>query len=94
MKPRETDLIAPPTMLFAFGTSSSYLAAMSKVAEIKSAFKQLPEREQWKLAEWIQEKLVSLEALDTDGAKGREPVRSVMSIVRRVKRQRRETRRS
>jgi len=25
MKPRETDLIAPPTMLFAFGTSSSYV---------------------------------------------------------------------
>jgi hypothetical protein len=66
---------------------------MSTVAEIKSAFQRLPEREQWKLAEWIQEQLESFEALDADGAKGREPVSSVMSIVRRVKKERREAHR-
>jgi hypothetical protein len=63
---------------------------MSTVAEIKSAFKKLPEREQWKLAEWIQETLQPFETLDLDGAKGREPVSAVMSIVRKVKRERRE----
>lgn len=63
---------------------------MSTVAEIKTAFQQLSEREQWKLAEWIQEKLESFETLDADGAKGREPVSSVVSIVRRVRRERRE----
>ncbi len=63
---------------------------MSTVAEIKSAFQQLPEHEQWKLAEWIQEKLESFETLDADGAKGREPVSAVMRIVRRVKKERRE----
>ena len=66
---------------------------MSTVAEIKTASKQLPEREQWKLAEWIQENLESFETLDADGAKGREPVAAVMSIVRRVKRERREAHR-
>ena len=68
-----------------------YLAAMSTVAEVNTAFKQLPEREQWKLTEWIQETLTSFETLDADGAKGREPVSAVTSIVRRVKRERRET---
>jgi hypothetical protein len=63
---------------------------MSTVAEIKSAFKRLPEREQWKLAEWIQETLESFETLDADGGKGREPVSAVVSIVRKVKRERRE----
>ncbi|MCU0782944.1 MAG: hypothetical protein MUF81_02635 [Verrucomicrobia bacterium] len=63
---------------------------MSTVAEIKTAFQRLPEREQWKLAEWIQEKLEPFQVLDADGAKGREPVSAVMSIVRRVKRERRE----
>ena len=63
---------------------------MSTVAEIKTAFKQLTEREQWRLAEWIQKTLMSFETLDADGAKGREPVSAVMSIVRRVKRERRE----
>ncbi len=63
---------------------------MSTVAEIKTAIKQLPEREQWKLAEWIQETLASFDTLDADGAKGREPVSAVMSVVRRVKRERRE----
>ena len=70
-----------------------YLAAMSTVAEIKSAFKQLPEREQWKLAEWIQTTLESFVTQDADGAKGREPVSAVMSIVRKVKRERREAHR-
>ena len=64
---------------------------MSTVAEIKSAFKRLPEREQRKLAEWIQTTLESFESLDADGAKGREPVSAVVSIVRKVKRARRET---
>ena len=64
---------------------------MSTVAEIKSAFKRLPEREQWKLAEWIQATLESFETMDADGAKGREPVSAVVSIVRKVKRERRET---
>ena len=63
---------------------------MSTVAEIKTAFMRLPEREQWKLAEWIQERLESFEALDADGAKGREPVSAVLPIVRNVKRERRE----
>ena len=63
---------------------------MSMVAEIKSAFQKLPEREQRKLAEWIQGKLESFEALDAKGAKGREPVSAVVSIVRRVKKERRE----
>jgi hypothetical protein len=66
---------------------------MSMAAEIKTAFKQLPEREQWKLAAWIQETLESFKTLDAHGAKGREPVSAVMSIVRKVKRERRETRR-
>ena len=67
---------------------------MSTVAEIKTAFKQLPEREQWKLlAQWVLEKLGSFETLDADGAKGREPVSAVMSVVRRVKRERREAHR-
>jgi hypothetical protein len=30
---------------------------MSTVAEIKTAFKRLPEQDRWKLAEWIQEKM-------------------------------------
>jgi hypothetical protein len=63
---------------------------MSTVAEIKTAFKRLPQREQWKLAQWIQETLAPFETLDTDGAKGREPVSAVVSIVREVKRERRE----
>jgi hypothetical protein len=63
---------------------------MSTVAEIKTAFKRLPEREQWKLAEWIQEELESFEKLDRDGTKGREPVSAVVSIVRKVKKERRE----
>src|SRR6266498_1038488 len=67
---------------------------MSTVAEIKTAFKQLPEREQWKLAEWIQETLQSFETLDADGARGREPLSAVVSIVRKVKRERRGARRS
>jgi len=71
-------------------SSVGYLAAMSTVAEIKTAFKQLPEREQWKLAEWIQETLESFETLNADGARGREPVSAVVSIVRKVKRERRE----
>ena len=50
---------------------------MSTVAEIKSAFQKLPERDQWKLAEWIQGKLESFETLDAEGAKGREPVSAV-----------------
>ena len=66
---------------------------MSTVSEIKTAFKQLPEREQWKLAEWIQEEMKPFETLDADGANGREPVSAVVSIVRRVKRERREARR-
>ena len=66
---------------------------MSTVAEIKSAFQKLPEGEQWKLAEWIQEKLESFETLDAEGAKGREPVSVVVSIVRRVKKERREAHR-
>jgi hypothetical protein len=66
---------------------------MSTVAEIKTAFQRLPEREQWKLAEWIQDKLEPFETLDADGAKGSEPVSAVMSIVRRVKRERREAHR-
>ena len=70
--------------------SVGYLATMITVAEIKTAFKQLPEREQWKLAEWIQEELESFEKLDRDGARGREPVSAVVSIVRKVKRERRE----
>jgi len=36
-------------------SSVGYLAAMSTVAEIKTAFKRLPERDRSKLAEWIQE---------------------------------------
>ena len=78
---------------FANGWSVGYLAAMSTVVEIKTAFQQLPEREQWKLAEWIQEKLESFEKLDADGGKGREPVSAVMSVVRRVKKERREAHR-
>ena len=70
--------------------SVGYLAVMSTVAEIKTAFKQLPEREQWKLAEWIQETLASFESLDADGARGREPVSAVVTLVRKVKRERRE----
>ena len=66
---------------------------MSTVAEIKTAFQRLPERDQWKLAEWIQVKLESFETLDADGANGREPVSAVVSIVRRVKKERREARR-
>ena len=67
---------------------------MSTVAEIKTAFKQLPEREQWKLlAQWVLEKLASFETLDANGAKGREPVSAVMSFVRRVKKERREAHR-
>ena len=66
---------------------------MSTVAEIKSAFQKLPERNQWKLAEWIQGKLESFETLDAEGAKGREPVSAVVSIVRRVKKERREAHR-
>lgn len=73
--------------------SVGYLAAMSTVAEIKTAFKRLPEREQWKLAEWIQETLESWKTLDAQGAKGREPVSAVVSIVRKVKRERREAHR-
>ena len=78
---------------FANGWPVGYLPAMSTVVEIKTAFQQLPEREQWKLAEWIQEKLESFEKLDADGAKGREPVSAVMSVVRRVKKERREAHR-
>ena len=63
---------------------------MSTVAEIKTAFTQLPERQRWQLAEWIQEKLESFEILDADGARGREPVPAVVSIVQKVKRERRE----
>jgi hypothetical protein len=63
---------------------------VSTVAEIKTAFNKLPERDQWKLAEWIQEKLESFEKLDADGAKEHEPVSAVMSIVRKVKKERRE----
>ena len=66
---------------------------MSTVAEIKTAFQRLPERDQWKLAGWIQEKLESFEILDAEGAKGREPVGAVMSVVRRVKKERREAHR-
>jgi hypothetical protein len=36
-------------------SSVGYLAAMSTVAEIKTAFKRLPERDRSKLAEWIRE---------------------------------------
>ena len=79
-----------PKHILCKGASAGYLPAMSTVTEIKTAFKRLPEREQWKLAEWIQETLESFETLDTDGARGREPVSSVMSVVRRVKRERRE----
>jgi hypothetical protein len=70
-----------------------YLAAMSTVAEIKTAFQRLPERQRWQLAEWIQEKLESFEILDADGARGREPVSAVVSMVRKVKKERREARR-
>ena len=66
---------------------------MSTVAEFKTAFKQLPERQQRKLAEWIQQKVQSFAILDADGANGREPVSAVLSIVRRVKRERREAHR-
>jgi hypothetical protein len=55
------DLIAASRLCVEFETrlckllSVGYLAAMSTVAEIKTAFKQLPERKRWQLAEWIQE---------------------------------------
>jgi hypothetical protein len=86
----ETGGVEPVTQVFANGCLVGYLAAISTVAEIKTAFKQLPEREQWKLTVWIQETLESFETLDADGARGREPVSAVVSIVRRVKRERRE----
>ena len=35
------------------------LAAMSTVTEIKTAFQRLPQKDRWKLAEWIQEKMES-----------------------------------
>jgi hypothetical protein len=66
---------------------------MSTVAEIKSAIRQLPERDQWKVAEWIQKRLVSFESLDAEGASDREPVSAILAIVRRVKKERREARR-